>query len=153
MTTYRSLNHTKWHCQYHVVFIPKYRRKAMYGGLRQELGEVFRRLAAHRESEVEEGHLLPDHVHMMMSIPPKYSVAQVIARGVGTGGDSGLPAPFDEREAADAGDPGHRGLGSALPFSGHAAQDVVDRGRHSCTEETADVTGRAQPGRSGAATR
>ena len=78
MTTYRSLNHTKWHCQYHVVFIPKYRRKAMYGGLRQELGEVFRRLAAHRESEVEEGHLLPDHVHMMMSIPPKYSVAQVI---------------------------------------------------------------------------
>ena len=52
--------------------------KAMYGGLRQELGEVFRRLAAHRESEVEEGHLLPDHVHMMMSIPPKYSVAQVI---------------------------------------------------------------------------
>jgi putative transposase len=78
MTTYRSLNHTKWHCQYHVVLIPKYRRKAMYGGLRQELGEVFRRLAVHRESEVEEGHLLPDHVHMMMSIPPKSSVAQVI---------------------------------------------------------------------------
>ena len=70
MTTYRSLNHTKWHCQYHVVFIPKYRRKAMYGGLRRDLGEVFRRLALHRESEVEEGHLLPDHVHMMMSIPP-----------------------------------------------------------------------------------
>ena len=53
MTTYRSLNHTKWHCQYHVVFIPKYRKKAMYGGLRQELGDVFRRLAVHRESEVE----------------------------------------------------------------------------------------------------
>ena len=78
MTTYRSLNHTKWHCQSHVVFIPKYRRKAMYGGLRRDLGEVFRRLALHRESEVEEGHLLADHVHMMMSIPPKYSVAQVI---------------------------------------------------------------------------
>ena len=78
MTTYRSLNHTKWHCQYHVVFIPKYRKKAMYGGLRQELGDVLRRLAVHRESEVEEGHLLVDHVHMMMSIPPKYSVAQVI---------------------------------------------------------------------------
>ncbi len=55
-----------------------YGRQAMYGGLRKELGEVFRRLAVHRESEVEEGHLLPDHVHMMMSIPPKYSVAQVI---------------------------------------------------------------------------
>ena len=74
MPTYRSLNHTKWHCQYHVVFIPKYRRKAMYGGLRRDLGEVFRRLALHRESEVEEGHLLPDHVHMMMSIPPKCEV-------------------------------------------------------------------------------
>ena len=78
MTTYRSLNHTKWHCQYHVVFIPKYRKKAMYGGVRQQLGEVLRQLARHRESQVEEGHLLPDHVHMLVSIPPKYSVAQVI---------------------------------------------------------------------------
>ena len=74
----RSLNHTKWECQYHVVFIPKYRRKAMYGGLRHHLGDVLRRLAEQRESRVEEGHLLADHVHMMVSIPPKYSVAQVI---------------------------------------------------------------------------
>ena len=71
MTTYRSLNHTKWHCQYHVVFIPKYRKKAMYGGVRQQLGEVLRQLARHRESQVEEGHLLPDHVHMLVSIPPE----------------------------------------------------------------------------------
>ena len=78
MTTYRRLNHTKWQCQYHVVFIPKYRKKAMYGGLRQQLGEVLRQLARHRESQVEEGHLLPDHVHMLVSIPPKYSLAQVI---------------------------------------------------------------------------
>jgi len=78
MTTYRSLNHTKWHCQYHVVFIPKYRKKAIYGGLREQLGEVLRQLALHRESRVEEGHLLADHVHMLLSIPPKYSVAQVI---------------------------------------------------------------------------
>ena len=78
MTTYRRLNHTKWQCQYHVVFIPKYRKKAMYGGVRQQLGEVLRQLARHRESQVEEGHLLPDHVHMLVSIPPKYSVAQVI---------------------------------------------------------------------------
>ena len=78
MTTYRSLNHTKWHCQYHVVFIPKYRKKAIYGGLREQLGEVLRQLALHRESRVEEGHLLADHVHMLVSIPPKYSVAQVI---------------------------------------------------------------------------
>ena len=73
-----GFNHTKWQCQYHVVFIPKYRRKAMYGGVRQQLGEVLRQLARHRESQVEEGHLLPDHVHMLVSIPPKYSVAQVI---------------------------------------------------------------------------
>jgi putative transposase len=61
-----------------VVFIPKYRKKAIYGELRQHLGDVFRRLAKQRESEVEEGHLLVDHVHIMLSIPPKYSVAQVI---------------------------------------------------------------------------
>ena len=78
MTSYRSLNHTKWTCQYHVVFIPKYRKKAIYGSLRRYLGEVLRRLAQQRESAVEEGHLLADHVHMMLSIPPKYSVAQVI---------------------------------------------------------------------------
>ena len=78
MTHYRSLNHTRWHCQYHVVFIPKYRKKAIYGGLRAQLGDMLRDLALQRESRVEEGHLLPDHVHMMVSIPPKYSVAQVI---------------------------------------------------------------------------
>ena len=78
MTHDRSLNHTRWRCQYHVVFIPKYRKKAIYGGLRAQRGDLLRELALHRESRVEEGHLLPDHVHMMVSIPPKYSVAQVI---------------------------------------------------------------------------
>lgn len=73
-----SLSHTKWECKYHVVFIPKCRRKALYGELRRHLGEVFRRLAAQKESEIEEGHLQPDHVHMMISIPPKYAVSQVI---------------------------------------------------------------------------
>ena len=78
MTHYRSLNHSKWACQYHVVFIPKYRKKAIYGELRRYLGEVLRLLARQRESEVEEGHLMADHVHMLLSIPPKYAVAQVI---------------------------------------------------------------------------
>ena len=78
MTTYRSLNQTKWHCQYHVVFIPKYRKKVIYGGLREQLGEVLRQRAQHRESRVEDGHLLVDHVHMLVSIPAKYSVAQVV---------------------------------------------------------------------------
>jgi putative transposase len=74
----RTLNHTEWECKYHVVFIPKYRRKVIYGQIRRELGEVFRRLARQKESEIEAGHLAPDHVHMMISIPPKYSVSQVV---------------------------------------------------------------------------
>jgi putative transposase len=74
----QSLSHTKWECKYHVVFIPKYRRKVLYGELRRHLGDVFRQLARQRESQVEEGHLMPDHVHMMISIPPKYSVSQVV---------------------------------------------------------------------------
>lgn len=73
-----SLSHTKWECKYHVVFIPKYRRKALYYELRQYLGEIFRGLAQQRECEIEEGHLMADHVHMLLSIPPKYSVSQVV---------------------------------------------------------------------------
>jgi putative transposase len=78
MDEYESLNHTRWDCKYHVVFIPKYRRKVLYGQLRQYLGEVFRALAAQRQSRIEEGHLQPDHVPMMISIPPKYAVSQVV---------------------------------------------------------------------------
>jgi putative transposase len=78
MGEYESLSHTKWECKYHVVFIPKRRWKALSVELRQHLGEVFRRLALQRESRVEEGHLMPDHVQMMLSIPPKYSVSQVV---------------------------------------------------------------------------
>lgn len=73
-----TLNHTKWDCKYHVVFIPKYRRKALYAELRKELGQVFRSLAEQKECIIEEGHLLQDHVHMMMSIPPKYAVSQIV---------------------------------------------------------------------------
>ena len=78
MDTSKSLNHTRWECKYHIVFIPKCRRKTLYGQLRVHLGEVFRMLAAQRESQIEEGHLMPDHVHMLVSIPPKYSVSQVV---------------------------------------------------------------------------
>ncbi|MCO6441402.1 MAG: IS200/IS605 family transposase [Nitrococcus mobilis] len=73
-----SLSHTRWECKYHVVFIPKYRRKALFGQIRRELGEVFRRLAEQKESWIEEGHVMVDHVHMMVSIPPKYAVSQVV---------------------------------------------------------------------------
>jgi putative transposase len=78
MDDYESLCHSVWECKYHVVFIPKCRRKALYGELRRNLGEVFRTLAKQKESEVVEGHLMPDHVHMLISIPPKFSVAQVV---------------------------------------------------------------------------
>ncbi len=78
MPKHKTLQHTEWDCKYHVIFIPKYRRKVLYGQIRRELGDVFRRLARQKESKVEEGHLMADHVHMMISIPPKYAVAQVI---------------------------------------------------------------------------
>ena len=73
-----SLSHTKWECKYHVIFVPKFRRKALYEQLRKDLAEVFHRLAAQKESRIEEGHLMSDHVHMMISIPPKYAVSQVV---------------------------------------------------------------------------
>ena len=78
MTNYKKLQHTEWDCKFHVVFIPKYRRKVLYGTIRRHLGEVFHRLARQKESEIEEGYLMPDHVHMLISIPPKYAVAQVV---------------------------------------------------------------------------
>ncbi len=78
MREVHSLNHTRWECKYHVVFIPKYRKKVLFGQIRKELGEVFHRLARQKESLIEEGHLRPDHVHMMIAILPKYAVSQVI---------------------------------------------------------------------------
>jgi putative transposase len=78
MDDYESLKHTRWECKYHIVFIPKCRRQKLYHQLRQHLGEVFRQLAQQKESQILEGHLVVDHVHMLISIPPKYAVAQVI---------------------------------------------------------------------------
>ena len=78
MNNIQSLSHAKWDCKFHVVWIPKCRRKVLYGQLRKNLGEVFHELARQKESKVLEGHLQPDHVHMLISIPPKYSVSQVV---------------------------------------------------------------------------
>src|SRR5580704_1385598 len=78
MDQYESLNHTKWECKYHVVFIAKCRRKTIYTQLRPHLGEVFKRLAQQKESRIEEGHLMSDHVHMLIAIPPKHAVSQVV---------------------------------------------------------------------------
>ena len=73
-----SLCHSSWDCKYHIVWIPKYRRKVMFCNIRKHLGEVFRELAKQKESYVIEGHIGLDHVHMYISIPPKYAVAQVV---------------------------------------------------------------------------
>jgi putative transposase len=72
------LNHATWECKYHVVFTPKYRKKLLFGQIRRHLGTVFHELARRKECKIEEGHLMPDHVHILISIPPKYSVAEVI---------------------------------------------------------------------------
>ncbi len=78
MDDYESLNHTKWECKYHIVFIPKCRRQKLYQQLRQDLGGVFHQLAQRKESEILEGHMVVDHVPMLIAIPPKYAVAQVV---------------------------------------------------------------------------
>ena len=78
MDKIESLSHSKWECKYHIVFIPKCRRRVLYGQLRRHLGEIFHELARHKDSRIEEGHLMADHVHMLISIPPKHAVAQVV---------------------------------------------------------------------------
>ena len=78
MTDYNHLNHTTWECKYHVVIIPKYRKKVLFGQLRKRLGPVLHELASRRESKIEIGHMMPDHVHMLISIPPKHSVSDIV---------------------------------------------------------------------------
>jgi putative transposase len=78
MNDYHSLSHTTWDCKYHLVWIPKYRRKAIYADIRRYLGDALRELAQQKESKILEGHLRGDHLHMLLSIIPKYSVAQVV---------------------------------------------------------------------------
>ena len=75
---YNTLSHSTWECKYHIVFCSKYRTKRLYGSLRAELREIFRKLALQKGCEILEGKLMPDHVHMLVSIPPKYSVAHIV---------------------------------------------------------------------------
>ncbi len=78
MRDYQSLSHTRWDCKYHVVYIPKKRKKRLFGAVRRHLEELLHELALHKESKIVEGHLMPDHVHMCISIPPKYAVSNVV---------------------------------------------------------------------------
>ncbi|WP_119344347.1 IS200/IS605 family transposase [Facilibium subflavum] len=77
-SAYESLSHSRWDCKYHVVFVPKYRKKVLYGKIRNYLGPLFHELSNQRGSKILEGHMVQDHVHMLIKIPPKYSVAEVI---------------------------------------------------------------------------
>lgn len=78
MKDWRSQAHVKWECLYHVVIIPKYRRKALYGKTRKQIGRILRDLCRQKEVELVEGNAMPDHIHMLLSIPPKYSVAMTM---------------------------------------------------------------------------
>ena len=78
MAKEQNLSHTKWLCKYHLVFTPKYRLKIIYGQYRQEIGKILKQLCAYRGIEIIEGHLMPDHVHMLVLIPPKYAVSDVM---------------------------------------------------------------------------
>ena len=78
MKDWQSQSHVKWECKYHVVIVPKYRKKVMYGRLRREIGQILRQLCRQREVEFIEGHAMSDHIHMLLSIPPKFSVAMTI---------------------------------------------------------------------------
>ena len=78
MSDIKSLAHSVWECKYHIIWIPKCRKKILYGQVAKYLGEIFHDLAQQRESRIVEGHLCPDHIHMLIEIPPKYSVAQVV---------------------------------------------------------------------------
>ena len=78
MHEWQSLSHVRWECKYHIVFIPKYRKKKLYGRLRSRVGRILRELCDQRGVELLEGHLMGDHVHMLLSIPPKYSVAHTV---------------------------------------------------------------------------
>ena len=78
MRDYKSLTHTRWDCKYYIVFIPKKRQKLIYGAIRKHLGETFHELARRKGITIEEWHLMKDHVHMCVSIPPKYSVSNIV---------------------------------------------------------------------------
>ncbi len=78
MKDLQSMAHVKWECKYHIVFIPKYRKKMLYGKVRRRVWEIFRQLCRYRGIEILEGHAMPDHVHMCLSIPPKFTVSMTV---------------------------------------------------------------------------
>ncbi|MDR0629667.1 MAG: IS200/IS605 family transposase [Treponema sp.] len=78
MKDWQSLAHTKWECKYHVVIVPKYRMKILYGKVKKRIGQILRELCRYKDIDLLEGHAMPDHIHMCISVPPKYSIAMTI---------------------------------------------------------------------------
>ena len=78
MKEWQSLAHVRWECKYHIVFVPKYRKKVLYGRTRQQMGQILRQLCRQKGVEIMEGHAMPDHIHLVLRIPPKFSVALVV---------------------------------------------------------------------------
>jgi putative transposase len=85
MREWQSLAHVKWECKYHVVIVPKYRKKVLYGRVRKEAGKIIRQLCRQKDVELIEGHAMPDHIHLVLSVPPKYSIAMVVGYLKGRG--------------------------------------------------------------------
>jgi putative transposase len=141
MDEYESLNHTKWECKYHVVFIPKCRRKTLYTQLRPDLGEVFKRLAQQKESRIEEGHLMIDHVHMLIAIPPKYAVSQVVGFIKGKSAIH-LARVYGERKRNFVGQ--HFWARGVLRFHGRTGRRR-DQKVHSAAGGRGQATGSAKP--------
>ena len=78
MKEWQSSAHVKWECKYHIVIVPKYRKKVMYGRTRKEIGKIVRQLCRQKDVELVEGHAMPDHIHLVLSFPPKHSIAMVV---------------------------------------------------------------------------
>jgi len=96
--SYESISHSKWDCKYHVVFVPKWRKKELYGKIRKFIGPVFHKMARHKGCKIEEGHMVGDHVHMLIKIPPKYSVAEIVGLYKGEECNSGSTAVWGKEE-------------------------------------------------------
>ena len=120
-----SLAHTKWMCKYHIVFTPKYRRKVIYNQIRKDIGEILRKLCEYKGVEIIEGRLMPDHVHMLVAIPPKYSMASVVGY---LKGKSSLMI-FD-RLAAGQGQSGLNAVKAGVFRRAPAFQGLYPKGNH-----------------------
>src|SRR5579871_5106539 len=135
---HNHLNHATWECKYHVVFTPKYRKKALSGQIRRHLGTVFHDLARRKECQIEEGHMLPDHVHMLISIPPKYSVAEVIGSDWLDSFKMALgqpPQPASQGETKPACEPGIADCAIEKIGRGHPRAAITERAAHGCAYE------------------